>query len=371
MAITIFLCGDVMTGRAIDQILPHPVDPILHESAVHDARTYVRLAEERTGPIGAPVAFDYIWGDARRIFKDVKPSVRLVPLETSITTSGDYWKDKGIHYRMNPANVRCLMSMHVDCCVLANNHVLDWGSAGLIETLRTLEGAGIATAGAGKNSEEAAKPVPLNVDAGGRLLVFAYGTPSSGVPPEWAAGPKRPGINLLPDLSEPAVRNVVATVKRHACRGDVVIVSLHWGGNWGYAISREEVDFAHRLIDEAGAAIVHGHSSHHVKALEIYQGRLILYGCGDLLNDYEGIGGYERYRPDRVLMYFATVDAGTGELLVLRMAPMQIRHFRLNHASRDDSDWLRALLKRESRPRGVEVRLQEDGMLAVQAMAAS
>jgi poly-gamma-glutamate synthesis protein (capsule biosynthesis protein) len=191
------------------------------------------------------------------------------------------------------------------------------------------------------------------------------------VPPEWAAGPKQPGINLLPDLSEAAAREVVATVKRHARRGDVVIVSLHWGGNWGYATSREEVDFAHRLIDQAGAAIVHGHSSHHAKGLEIYKGRLILYGCGDLLNDYEGIGGYERYRPDRALMYFATVDAGTGELLGLRMAPMQIRHFRLNRASRDDSDWLKNLLKRESKPHGLEVRLQEDGMLAVQAMAAS
>jgi poly-gamma-glutamate synthesis protein (capsule biosynthesis protein) len=365
MAITIFLCGDVMTGRGIDQILPQPVNPILYESAVRDARIYVRSAEQQTGHIGAPVAFDYIWGDALEVLKLVRPGVRLINLETSVTTSGDHWKDKEIHYRMHPANVRCLTSAGIDCCVLANNHVLDWGYAGLLETLLTLEGAHVAAAGAGRNAEQAAEPVTLDAGGGGRVMVFAYGSPTAGVPPEWAATAQKPGVNILPELSEQAARDVALAIKRHARHGDVIIVSLHWGGNWGYAIPQDQVEFAHALIDHAGVAIVHGHSSHHVKGLEVYNGRLIIYGCGDFLNDYEGIGGYQSYRPDLVLMFLATVEVSAGALVALRLAPMQIRHFRLNRAGPGDSDWLRHRLIRESKGRGVEIRLQDDSMLDV------
>jgi poly-gamma-glutamate synthesis protein (capsule biosynthesis protein) len=365
MTITIFLCGDVMTGRGIDQILPHPGNPILYEQAVRDARTYLRIAEEQTGPIRTPVAFDYIWGDALAVFKRVKPDIRLINLETSITTSGDQWEGKGIHYRMHPANIQCLTSAGIDCCVLANNHVLDWGYAGLLETLRTLEGSGIKAAGAGKNAVQAAEPVALDVRGRGRVLVFAYGLATSGVPPEWAATPEKPGVNFLHDLSDEAVRKVASTVERSARKGDVIIVSVHWGGNWGYMTPPDQVDFAHRLIVEAGVDIVHGHSSHHVKALEVYKGRLILYGCGDLLNDYEGIGGYNRYRPDLALMFFATVEAATGALAELRLAPMQVRHFRLNGANRADSVWLRDLLQRETHGLGIRFRLRDDGMLTV------
>jgi poly-gamma-glutamate capsule biosynthesis protein CapA/YwtB (metallophosphatase superfamily) len=365
-AITIFLCGDVMTGRGIDQILPHPVDPALYEPCVRDARAYVQLAEERTGPIAAPVDFGYVWGDALDILDRVGPAVRLINLETSVTTSDSHWERKTIHYRMHPANIRCLTSAGIDCCVLANNHVLDWGVAGLLETLRTLEEAGVKSVGAGRDSAQAAAPVVLGGGGdGGRSLVFAFGSPTSGVPPEWAATPEKPGVNFLPDLSDDAVREVAAAVGRHARDGDVVIVSVHWGSNWGYTIPKAQIDFAHGLIDRAGVDVVHGHSSHQAKGLEIYRGRLILYGCGDFLNDYEGIGGHERYRPDLTLLYFPTVEPSTGALTGLQLAPMQIRHFRLNHAGRDDALWLRDALTRASAGFGVHVALVEDGMLTV------
>jgi poly-gamma-glutamate synthesis protein (capsule biosynthesis protein) len=56
----LFLCGDVMTGRGIDQVLPYPVRPVVYESYVQDAREYVHLAEAANGPIARPVSFDYI-----------------------------------------------------------------------------------------------------------------------------------------------------------------------------------------------------------------------------------------------------------------------------------------------------------------------
>ena len=123
--------------------------------------------------------------------------------------------------------------------------------------------------------------------------------------------------------------------------------------------------FAHGLIDRCGVDVVHGHSSHHPMGIEVYRGRLILYGCGDFLNDYEGIAGYEAYRGDLGLMYFLDVDPASGQLLRLRMVPMQTRRFRLNRASEKDARWLRMRLDRESRHLGSQVEAGPDGSLAL------
>ena len=80
-----------------------------------------------------------------------------------------------------------------------------------------------------------------------------------------------------------------------------MIFSVHWGSNWGYDVPEEQIDFARALIDSGAVDIVHGHSSHHVRPLEIYKGKLIVYGAGDFLNDYEGIEGNESYRDDLAL----------------------------------------------------------------------
>jgi poly-gamma-glutamate capsule biosynthesis protein CapA/YwtB (metallophosphatase superfamily) len=94
-------------------------------------------------------------------------------------------------------------------------------------------------------------------------------------------------------------------------------------------------------------SVVHGHSSHHAKAIEVYHKRLILYGCGDFLNDYEGIRGYEKYRGDLSLMYFADIEPTTGNLAALEIVPLQIRNFQLNRPSRQDIEWMQQMLQRE------------------------
>ena len=100
---------------------------------------------------------------------------------------------------------------------------------------------------------------------------------------------------------------------------------------------------------------MHGHSSHHPRPIEVHRGKLILYGCGDLIDDYEGIEGYEVYRDDLRLLYFASVRPGTGELVRLSMVPMEVHRMRLRHASRDDAEYLRDVLDRVSRPFGSSV----------------
>ena len=128
--------------------------------------------------------------------------------------------------------------------------------------------------------------------------------------------------------------------------GDIAVVSVHWGSNWGYDVPRAQVRFAHRLID-SGVDVVHGHSSHHPRAVEVYRDRLVLYGCGDLINDYEGIAGQELFRGDLRLLYLARLDPA-GRLDELRMVPLQSRQMRLRLATGVDARWLHRVLRKAS-----------------------
>jgi poly-gamma-glutamate capsule biosynthesis protein CapA/YwtB (metallophosphatase superfamily) len=365
--ITLFLCGDVMTGRGIDQVLPHPGNPRLHEPYMTSARGYVRLAEEANGPIPKPVDFAYIWGDALEELRHTEPDVRIINLETAVTVSSEFWPGQGIHYRMQPRNIPCISAAKIDCCVLANNHVLDWGYAGLKETLTTLIDANLKAAGAGQNIREAEAPAIIEVTGKGRVLVYGFGDKSSGIPRLWGARNDRPGVNLLPDLSENTVGRIAKRISGIKQNGDWVVASIHWGGNWGYEVLSAQREFAHRLIDQAHVDIVHGHSSHHPKGIEVYQGKPILFGCGDFLNDYEGIKGYEDFRGDLALMYLVTLDLVNGKLASLIMTPMQIKRFRLNYAHPLDVHWLQQVMNRESRSLDAKIELNKERRLTLSA----
>jgi len=360
----LFLCGDVMTGRGIDQILPHPAPPELHEDYIKDARDYVALAERRNGPVPRGVAFDYVWGEALEVLERERPAARIANLETSVTLSGD-WEAKGINYRMSPDNVGVLTAAGLDVCGLANNHVLDWGEAGLRDTLRTLDAAGLRIAGAGEDVAAAGAPAIAPLPGGGRLLVFACGLGSSGLPRGWAAAGDKPGVNRLPDLSAATLREVGAAIAAQRRPGDLVVVSLHWGGNWGYEVPDEQRLFARGLIDSASADLVHGHSCHHFKGLEIYRGKLILYGCGDFINDYEGITGEERFRPDLVLMYLPRLRVADGTLAACRLVPLRLRKLRLRAADAEERAWVAERLRRESARFGTTVGPDAAGDLRV------
>jgi poly-gamma-glutamate synthesis protein (capsule biosynthesis protein) len=368
-SVTVFLSGDVMTGRGVDQVCARHCDPELREEYTDDAGRYVELAERRNGPIPAPIHPAYVWGDGLALLERLRPDASVINLETSVTTAGDFWSGKGIHYRMHPANVSTLRAAHVDVAVLANNHVLDFGRPGLEETLSTLREAGIATAGAGRDRAEAWAPARVPLAGGGRLLVYGLGAEDSGIPPAWEASGAASGVALLPALSEETAAALAARVCLDREPGDLAIASIHWGGNWGYEVPRAHVAFAHRLV-EGGVDLVHGHSSHHPRPIELHQGKLILYGCGDLLNDYEGIGGHEEWRGDLALLYFAELERAGGRLAGLRMAPVRTRRMRLERAGDEDRRWLRDRLQQVSGRFGVAVEEAADGMLAVRGASA-
>ncbi|MBK0402489.1 CapA family protein [Adhaeribacter sp. BT258] len=360
--VRIFLSGDVMTGRGIDQVLPQHVDPEIYESYVKDARDYVRLAEKKNGRIPQPVSYAYIWGDALEVWRKMAPDLKIMNLETSITNHPEPWPGKPVQYRMHPANVAVFKTAGIDFCTLANNHTLDWNREGLLETLQTLRKAGINFAGAGENALEARKPF-IHKTRNSRIIIFAYGSESSGIPGNWVATTTNSGVNLLPDLGEETLGMIKAQVKAIKKSGDVVVFSVHWDTNWGYEIPPNHRKFARQLIDEAEVDLIHGHSSHHPRGIEVYKDKLILYGAGDFINDYEGIGSYEEFRGDLSLMYFPEINPVTGKLISLKMVPMQMRNFRLNRASAADAKWLSSVLDRESEKFGTRVTLQEDHVL--------
>jgi poly-gamma-glutamate synthesis protein (capsule biosynthesis protein) len=357
-----------MTGRGIDQVMAHPCSPNLYEGYAQSALDYVHLAEIANGPIPRGVDPSYIWGAALDEFARAKPDIRIVNLETSITRSEDFVA-KGINYRMNPENADCLRAAALDCCLLANNHVLDWGRTGLVETLTTLKRLNIKVSGAGVDLDAAGTPAVFEVLGRGRVLVFSYASTTSGTPADWVATPHSPGVNLLPERSEGAANYVCEQIARTRRPQDLIIVSVHWGPNWGHEVAAWQTRLAHTLIDEANVSIVHGHSSHHAKAMEIYRNRLILYGCGDFLNDYEGIKGREEYRDDLAVMYFADVDPSNGDLTGLELVPLQIRQFSLVRPSPDDIRWLGQTLDKESRKFGCQLLLGPDGHLTLQIVS--
>ncbi|NUU23446.1 MAG: hypothetical protein HOV68_18330, partial [Streptomycetaceae bacterium] len=163
---------------------------------------------------------------------------------------------------------------------------------------------------------------------------------------EWAATDDRSGVDFAPGAA-----TLVERAWSDRRPGDLVVASLHWGGNWGYETTAGQVRYAHALV-VGGFDVVHGHSSHHPRAVEVYRGKLILYGCGDCVDDYEGIPGYEFYRDDLRPLYFATLRRGTGHLARLDVTVMRAVRMRLEYASATDTGWLADVLTRAGRPFG-------------------
>lgn len=230
-------------------------------TCIQPVAIYVRLAEQANGPIPEHRAPNYIWGAAMNEWDRARAGARIINLVTSIARSGGYIP-KGINYRTSPENASCL------------------------------RGA----------------PAILRIAGKGRVVIFSFASAASGAPRGWAATHEAAGVNLLPDFTGRTVEWIAGQAAQLQRPGDLIVASIHWGGNWGYEIPEYQQRFSHALIYQAGVRGIHGHSPRQAKAIEIYKNRLILYGCGGFLNDYEGILGHEDFRGDLAVMYFADFD---------------------------------------------------------------
>ncbi len=100
--------------------------------------------------------------------------------------------------------------------------------------------------------------------------------------------------------------------------------------------------------------------------MEVYKNKLIIYGAGDFINDYEGISGHEKYRGDLSLMYFPEINIETGQLISLKMLPMKIKNFSLHQASKKDVKWLEKTLTREGKKLGTDLNMDDENALWLQ-----
>jgi poly-gamma-glutamate synthesis protein (capsule biosynthesis protein) len=250
-SVTLALAGDVMLGRGVNR----------------------RINE--FGPM-------YPWGS-------MLPTIRradcfLINLECALTSHTRRWRGDGgksFYFRAHPRVIKTLQLARVDFAALANNHAIDFGMTGMLDTVRHLDDGGIAHAGAGPDLAAAQAPAVLTAGPW-RIGVVAF----ADFPAAWAATPTAPGINYTPvslasdDFA--AIELSLATVRQQV---DLVIFSIHWGPNMRDRPTEAFRDFA-RWVIEMGADVFWGHSAHVVQGVEIWHGKPILYDTGDFVDDY-------------------------------------------------------------------------------------
>jgi poly-gamma-glutamate synthesis protein (capsule biosynthesis protein) len=266
---------------------------------------------------------EYPWGDTLPLFQHV--DVRICNLECALTDWETLWSayPKVFHFRSDAKNVEVLKAAHIDAVSLANNHVLDFEYEGLFDTMNILDTAGIRYAGVGRDRMEAARPALW--EAKGKKLGLIALTDNE---PGWQATEEQAGVFYLPiTLQDKRTEQLLETVRATKDAVEMLIVSAHWGPNWGYSPLPEHVPFAHALI-EAGADIIFGHSCHVVRGIELYNGKPIMYSTGDFIDDY-AVDEVER----NDLSFIFVVEVEGQQIARLLLYPTLIKDFQARRAS--------------------------------------
>ncbi|GHO47531.1 CapA family protein [Ktedonospora formicarum] len=264
----------------------------------------------------------YPWGDTFSLFQ--RADTRLCNLECALADRGTLWRatPKVFHFRSDAKNVEVLKVARITATSLANNHTLDFGYEGLFETLDVLRAADIITAGAGRNKTEASTVALWEVQ-GQKLGLIAL----TDNQPEWEATEAQAGVWFVPlFLQDERAEELFEVVRKAREEVDLLIVSAHWGPNWGYVPPTNHVAFAHALIDE-GADIIFGHSGHVVRGIELYKERPILYCSGDFIDDY-AVDPVER----NDLSFVFLVEREGQAIRELRLYPTVIQDFQARRA---------------------------------------
>lgn len=285
----IALVGDVMLGRLVND-------------ALADA--------EFTG-----VGPAYPWGSTLPLLGSA--DIRVGNLEFVLSDDGTAWPAKVFRFRSDTRNVESLRAAGFTVVSLANNHVLDYGAEALREMLGTLDAHRILHSGAGVDLEDARRPAVCHADT--LSVGFLAVTDNE---PGWEAEAAAPGVHYVPiDVDDARARALLDLVRHTRSRVDLLIVSAHWGGNWGFDVPVDHRTFAHALID-AGAGVVYGHSPHIVRGVEVYRDRPIIYSAGDFIDDY---AVDEFARNDQSFVFLLETDAGIPR--ELRLYPTVIIDF--------------------------------------------
>lgn len=297
------LVGDVMLGRLVNEVLKE------HHSA-------------------------YPWGDTLSIL--LQADLRICNLECVLSDIGQPWSatPKIFHFRSDEKNIATLQAAQINFVSLANNHVLDYEDEALLRMLEVLKNKNIVYAGAGKNREEALRPGICQVKE--KNIGFLAFTDNE---PDWEVQENRPGIVYIPiNVKDQRAQDLFKSIKLLREKVDYLIVSAHWGPNWGYEPPQEQVAFAHALVD-AGADLIFGHSGHVFRGIEIYKKRPIIYCAGDFIDDY-AIDEIERNDES-----FIFVVETSEQNLKLSLYPTYIHRFQANVAVRERKEAILSKMK--------------------------
>lgn len=345
----ILFAGDVMLGRLVNKVLTN-------------------------------AQFTYVWGDTIDIIK--RADFSLINLECPVSSKGKKWNKtfKVFHFRANLDAIQVLNSASIDYVSLANNHILDYDIEALLDTLDILDKNNISHSGAGRNLKEAMKPAILekklkpkpsnnnnsfhNVDTEKvnnndnikntiRIGIISL----TDNEPEWEAKDDLAGINYIPATLDPdryyyRLQNYIEQAKTQS---DLVIVSSHIGPHFRETPSVKYVNFAHKIID-FGADIYWGHSNHMPQGIELYKhnnnNKIILYDCGDFIDDYAIDSNYRNDLSFIFLLHFLidknsklsknnNTNNSSNILLqssMIELIPTKISNFMVNTIPVDDND---------------------------------
>jgi poly-gamma-glutamate capsule biosynthesis protein CapA/YwtB (metallophosphatase superfamily) len=303
--------------------------------------------------------------DPARIFDRIAPYFRQSAIafcncEWPLTDRGEPWPGKaGRVVRSAPDLVRAYRLAGFDVVSLANNHVMNYGAAGLAQTIEMLDGAGIVHCGAGCDQAAAHRPAILDWQ-GRRFAFLAY---SSVFTAGMEAGPDKPGMAVIKietsyhipkrlhempgsplsieTSAEPAhVERLVADIERARREADAVIVSMHWGVSMGHQhLVPYQIELGHRAID-AGADLVVGHHPHTLQPVELYKGRLIAYCLAHCGFDMQS----KHYSEDAIAVELPIVEKGLGRPILRAVGDSIARPVLLDaEQGRRTMEWLERL----------------------------
>ena len=258
-------------------------------------------------PVLSENGYDYPFVQMRKFFEGAQ--IVFGNLEGPLTTRGKPEQEKTYVFRSPPDKVsNALKSAGFNVVSLANNHTLDYGPDGLVDTIQALDKAGIAHTGAGANLHEARRPVIFKA-ADKRIAILAY---SLTLPENFYAGHKTPGTAFG---HEAFIRADVVGARGQA---DIVLVSFHWGQE-GKTSLREYQTRLGRLAIDAGAVAVIGHHPHILQGVERYKEGVILYSLGNFT-----FGSYSNQAKVSAVAELTFTDE---HLAALRLYPINVNNF--------------------------------------------
>jgi len=302
--------GSSVTLRAVGDValIAHAADALLSGRNKDWERTAALLSSADVTFTNFEMALPR--GDLERIAPDVSPDlVGVADALASFLTAG------------------------IDVVALATNHIMDWGTEGLSDTLAQFREHGVATVGAGMNVEESARPAII--ERGGLKIGFAAFTPEQ----RWTAGPDRPGAA---PLTFESVERALAGM----AGADVRIISLHWGLEMSGYPTPEDRELARRIA-EAGADLIIGHHPHVIQGVERFGRTPVVYSMGNFIFDINAGRVEHGFDPEDLRSaYMVEAELTSDGVADLRTVPVWLDDDGIGHtASGERADRIAARVR--------------------------